>query len=60
MASPLTNSRNRKLQIIEEMHGLCFKIVKYQRSGLDRMDMRVLKRLLKELKELEFRAKPTP
>ena len=58
MVSPLKRTRDKKLEMIREMHDVCFMINTYPKGNLDNIDFRLLKQLSKKLNVLHERAKP--
>lgn len=58
MVSPLKRTRIKKQEIIADIVMICFRLIKYPKGSLDRMDYRKMSNMLKKLKELEEAAKP--
>jgi len=58
MTAPLTKTRERKQDMIQEMVSILMKMAMFPKGSLDSMDMRIMKKILKNLKELEERGKP--
>ncbi len=53
MTSPLKQTRDKKKSILKEVNKIAVNILCYPKSSLDRIDMRVLKKLLKKLSDLQ-------
>ena len=58
MTAPLTETRDNKILILREISSLTWDILLFPKGSLDRVDMRLLKKLLKNLNMLKERAKP--
>lgn len=58
MVSPLKKTRDKKIEMIREIHDICFRLSTYPKGYLDQIDYRILKRTLKKLNELHESAKP--
>jgi uncharacterized coiled-coil protein SlyX len=58
MTAPLTTTRKNKEVIIKNMIETLIEMLTYARGRLDRMDMRKLRELSNNLKELKEKAKP--
>jgi len=58
MTAPLTITRKNKEAIIKDMIEMLIEMLTYARGRLDRMDMRKLRELSNNLKELKDKAKP--
>ena len=58
MTSPLKKTRDRKIEMIRQIHDITFRLNTYPKGMLDQIDFRLLKKLLKNLNELHERAKP--
>lgn len=59
MPAPLTKTRERKLQLLQELIRIEAEILTFPKGSLDMMDMRRLKKIQKNLKELYERGKPS-
>lgn len=58
MTAPLTETRDNKILILREINSITTDILLFPKGSLDRMDMRSLKKLLKNLNMLKEKAKP--
>lgn len=58
MTSPLKATRERKLAILQEMIQIECRMLTYPKKSLDLMDMRIMKKISRKLKELDDRGKP--
>ena len=58
MVSPLKKTRENKIKILKEMAAIIVALLIYPKGSLDRMDMRKMKKVLNNLKDLAERGKP--